>query len=73
MTFPSGRSYGDASSPPHDEEFASALSLLRTISEASQEEALLDPDDRPTTKMVYTNGVTLWMLVLQRLGGGKSR
>ena len=22
--------------------------------------------------MVYTNGVTLWMLVLQRLGGGKS-
>lgn len=61
-----------ASSPaPPYEQVASALSLLRSIME-SQEKNLLDPDDRPTTKMVYTNGVTLWMLILQRLGGGKS-
>ena len=72
MTVPPDRSYTDANSLPPDEEFASALSLLRTIIEGSQEETLLDPDDRPTTKMVYTNGVTLWMLILQRLGGGKS-
>ena len=72
MTVPPDRSYADANSLPPDEEFASALSLLRTIIEGSQEETLLDPDDRPTTKMVYTNGVTLWMLILQRLGGGKS-
>lgn len=61
-----------ASPSPPDEQVASALSLLRSIMESSQEENLLDPDDRPTTKMVYTNGVTLWMLILQRLGGGKS-
>ena len=39
---------------------------------ALEQQELLDPDERPTTKMVYTNGVTLWMLILQRLGGGKS-
>jgi hypothetical protein len=39
---------------------------------APEQQELLDPDERPTTKMVYTNGVTLWMLILQRLGGGKS-
>lgn len=27
--------------------------------------------ERPTSKMVYTHGLTMWMLMLQRLGGGK--
>ena len=54
------------------EEVASALRLLTFMINAPQQRELLDPDQRTTTKMVYTHGVTLWMLVLQRLGGGKS-
>ena len=56
----------------HSEELASALRLLTFMINARQQQELLDPDQRTTTKMVYTHGVTLWMLVLQRLGGGKS-
>ena len=37
-----------------------------------QQQELLDLDARPTSKMVYTHGLTLWMLILQRLGGGKT-
>jgi hypothetical protein len=46
--------------------------LLHEIVRASGQQILIDPDARPTTKMVYTNGVTLWMLILQRLGGGQT-
>ena len=53
------------------EEIATALKLLESIICSPDLEKLLDPDDRPSTQMVYTNGVTLWLLVLQRLGGGK--
>lgn len=62
----------DATSQPPNEELASALNLLRAMINAPQQRKLLDPDQRETTKMVYTNGVTLWMLILQRLGGGKT-
>lgn len=55
-----------------DEQLASAIQLLHEIVQASGRQILIDPDARPTTKMVYTNGVTLWMLILQRLGGGKT-
>ena len=54
------------------EQLASAIQLLHEIVQASGQPILIDPDARPTTKMVYTNGVTLWMLILQRLGGGKT-
>lgn len=54
------------------QELASAVKLLHKIINAAEQQALLDPDGRPTKKMVYTNGVTLWMLILQRLGGGKT-
>lgn len=54
------------------EELGSALRLLTFMVNAPEQKELLDPDERATTKMVYTNGVTLWMLVLQRLGGGHS-
>ena len=54
------------------DELASALNLLGSLIEAPAQQKLLDPDLRETSKMVYTNGVTLWMLILQRLGGGKS-
>jgi hypothetical protein len=46
--------------------------LFHQIVQASGQQILIDPDARPSTKMVYTNGLTLWMLILQRLGGGKT-
>ena len=55
-----------------EQQLASAMSLLDEIVLTSGQQSLIDPDQRPSTKMVYTNGVTLWMLILQRLGGGKT-
>lgn len=52
------------------DELASAVELLRSIMETSPQQVGLDLADRPTCNMVYTNGVTLWMLILQRLEGG---
>jgi hypothetical protein len=49
---------------------ADALRLLNAMIRDFQ--YLIDPEQRPTTKMVYTHAVVLWMLVLQRLGGGLS-
>jgi len=54
------------------EQLASAIQLLHQIVQASGQPIRIDPEARPTTKMVYTNGLTLWMLILQRLGGGKT-
>jgi len=59
-------------SPPPSQELAAALDLLRSFLGTPQQQQLLDPDERPTNKMVYTHGLTLWMLILQRLGGGKT-
>lgn len=65
-------SNGD-SPPSHSvEELASALKLLRSIFDGFKEQSLLDCDERPTNQMVYTHGVTVWMLILQRLGNGKT-
>lgn len=56
-------------SPLSDDELTSAIELLHR---------LIPEDDFPTYSLdvspatVYTNLVTLWMLTLQRLGGGKS-
>ena len=56
-------------SPLTDDEFTSAVELLRRI---------IPEDDFPAYSLevspatVYTTLVTLWMLTLQRLGGGKS-
>lgn len=55
--------------PLTDEEFASAVQLLRELI-PEDEFAAYSLRDAPTT--VYTTLVTLWMLTLQRLGGGKS-
>lgn len=51
-----------------DEEFASAVELLRELLPPEPRGWL--PSESPMT--VYTTLVTLWMLVLQRLGGGKT-
>ena len=62
----------DSRAPTAEAQLASAMQLLHEIVQASGEQGLFDPDVRPTTKMVYTHGVTLWMLILQRLGGGQT-
>jgi len=54
------------------EEFASAVELLRRLGQAPEISEQFDPDTRTNTRMVYTNGVTLWLLILQRLGNGLS-
>jgi hypothetical protein len=53
-------------------QLASAMQLLREIMQTTGQHILLDPELRPSTKMIYTHGVTLWMLILQRLGGGQT-
>jgi hypothetical protein len=55
-----------------EEQFAGAVELLRRLGQAPEISEQFDPDIRTNTRMVYTNGVTLWLLVLQRLGNGLS-
>jgi hypothetical protein len=50
------------------EEFASAVDLLRQLVRDDELERL--QPNGPAT--VYTTMVTLWMMILQRLGGGKT-
>lgn len=59
---------------PHDPEkqFASAQALLSQLIRLPELEGLFHPDLRPNSRMVYTHGVTLWLLILQRLGEGLS-
>ncbi|MCU0961832.1 MAG: hypothetical protein MUF48_17190 [Pirellulaceae bacterium] len=54
------------------EELCFAVQLLSSLMALFEEDVVIDVDERPTTRMVYTNGVTLWLLILQRLGGGKT-
>lgn len=72
MVVPPVNSNADSSSQRPSDQIASALNLLNTLIGTCDQGGLLDPDQRETSKMVYTHGVTLWMLTLQRLGGGKS-
>ena len=67
-----GNPNADSSSQRPNDEIASALNLLNRLISRPDQRELLDPDQRATSKMVYTHGVTLWMLTLQRLGGGHS-
>ena len=57
---------------PEAEQLPAARKLLEKLLALPELREAFDPDDRPTTKMVYTHGVTLWMLILQRLGGGST-
>lgn len=59
-------------SDPPEQQFLAAKSLLEELLEVPRLAAVLDPDDRPNTKMVYTHAVTMWLLILQRLRGGAS-
>ena len=58
-----------AESPLTDTEFTSAVELLRRLI-PEKDFPVYALDVSPAT--VYTTLVTLWMLTLQRLGGGKS-
>lgn len=55
-------------SPLSENDFSSAVEMLQQL--LSDEELNLLQPSSPAT--VYTTTVTLWMLILQRLGGGKS-
>jgi hypothetical protein len=58
--------------PVEIEHFAAASELLKKLMQSSEMSERLDPQMRTNTRMVYTNGVTLWMLILQRLGNSLS-
>jgi hypothetical protein len=55
-----------------DEHFAAASELLKNLIQSPQISEQFDPQMRTNTRMIYTKGVTLWMLILQRLGNGLS-
>lgn len=62
---------GEAKSEPA-EEIRGALKLLRSLLEHAKVAEIFDGDERAASQTVYTEGVTLWLLILQRLGGGKT-
>lgn len=62
----------DAPNQAPNEKFAAAKELLRELIKAPEVQKQFDPELRTCTQMVYTKGVTLWMLILQRLGNGLS-
>lgn len=55
-----------------DEQFVAAKTLLDQILRVPEFEKIFDVDDRPNTKMVYSQSATIWLLILQRLRGGAS-
>lgn len=54
------------------EQFAAASELLRRVIRSPEVSQRFDPQLRTNSRMVYTKGATLWMLILQRLGNGLS-
>ncbi len=72
MIVPPAKLATESTSKQTEKKTASAINLLNTMISTPQQRELFDPDLRETSKMVYTNGVTLWLLILQRLGGGKA-
>lgn len=57
---------------PKAQQLTAAGQLLEKLLALPNLREAFDTDERPTPKMVYTNGVTLWMLILQRLSGGST-
>lgn len=54
------------------EQFAAATELLRRLIQSPEVAEKFDPQLRTNSRMIYTKGVTLWMLILQRLGNSLS-
>ena len=63
-------------SPPNEskseEQFIAARELLSKLIGLPMIQKTFHPDAPPNSRMVYTNSVTLWMLILQRIGKGQS-
>jgi hypothetical protein len=55
-----------------EEHFAAASELLKNVIQSPEISEQFDPQMRTNSRMIYTKGVTLWMLILQRLGNGLS-
>jgi hypothetical protein len=55
-----------------EEHFAAACELVKNLIQSPEVSKQFDPQVRTNTRMIYTKGVTLWMLILQRLGNGLS-
>ncbi len=51
---------------------SAASTVLRQLIDIPATKELLDPELRTNAKQVYTNGVTIWMLILQRLCKGST-
>jgi len=54
------------------DQFAAASELLRHLIRSPEVSEQFDPQLRTNSRMIYTKGVTLWMLILQRLGNSLS-
>lgn len=55
-----------------ESQFIAARELLSKLINLPELKESFNPEDRPFAQMVYTNAVTIWMLILQRLGKGQS-
>ena len=55
---------------PRSLNLSSASTILRQLIGTDESSYLLDPKMRSNSRMVYTKGVTIWMLILQRLCKG---
>jgi hypothetical protein len=64
--------FAQACETPTEQQIASAQMLLRSVLELPQQTELFDLDARSLSRMLYTNIVPLWLLILQRLGGDKT-
>jgi hypothetical protein len=60
----------EAHAPNTHPNLSSASTVLRQLIDIPATNDLLDPELRTNAKQVYTNGVTIWMLILQRLCKG---
>lgn len=56
----------------NEEQFIAARELLSKLIGLPVIQKTFNPDAPPNSRMVYTNSVTLWMLILQRIGKGQS-
>jgi hypothetical protein len=53
-------------------QFAAARELLKQMMQSPEIHEMFDPHMRSNSRMIYTKGLTLWMLTLQRLCNGLS-
>jgi hypothetical protein len=54
------------------EKISCAMNVMRSLKVLSEEEEDFVFGERSKSRMIYTNGLTLWLLILQRLKGGET-